>query len=38
MDNVTIERRYKEQTALREGLITMIDAMYSISFYYTDFH
>jgi hypothetical protein len=37
MGNVAIAWRYKEKTALREGFITTIDDMYSISFYYTDF-
>lgn len=38
MGNVAIAWRYKEKTALREGLTTTIDDIYSISLYYTDFH
>jgi len=38
MGTVATAWRYKEKTALREGLITTIEDMYSISFYYTDFY
>ena len=38
MGNVAIAWRYKQKTASREGLITTIVDMYSIWFYYTDFH
>ena len=38
MVNVAIAWCYKEKTASREGLITTIGDMYSISFYYTDFY